>query len=84
MSDAYEQFADVFMGTLAGQMAGLTRDQFIAQCKAKYPDPKAFADLIAQITAVAEKQVTQAQASLKPGQVLGVAYPLNDPGGQVH
>lgn len=72
------------MGTVAGKMAGLTRDQFIAHCKAKYPDPKGFAELIAQTTAVAEKQVAQAQAKLQPGQVLGVAYPLSDPDGQVH
>lgn len=62
------------MGTMAGQMSGLTREQLVAQCMAKYPDPADFELVLAQATAVAEKQIAQAQAKLQPGQELCVGY----------
>lgn len=84
MADHYEKYADIFMSSMAGEMSGLTKDQFIVLCKSKFPDEAAFVKQMEALTAHAEMQIEQAQAKLKPGQTLGIAYPIEVPRGPVH
>ena len=84
MTDPYEKYADIFMSSMAGEMSGLTKVQFIALCKSKFPDEAAFVKQMDALTAHAEMQIAQAQAQLKPGHVLAVAYPIDVPRGPVH
>lgn len=83
MSDPYEKFADLFMTTLAGQMTGLSRDQFVSVCRERYPDPADFERTIAMVTAQAQVQVDKAMSELRPGESVGVAYSLDENGGRV-
>lgn len=83
-SDPYEKYADIFMSSMAGEMSGLTKDQFVVLCKSKFPDEAEFVKTMAALTATAEAQIAQAQAQLKPGQKLGIAYPIDVPRGPVH
>lgn len=84
MADPYEKYAEIFMSSMAGEMSGLSKDQFIALCKTKFPDEAAFVKQMEALTAHAEMQIAQAQAQLKPGQTLGIAYPIEVPRGPVH
>ena len=74
--DAYETYADMMMGSLAVQLGGASRAQVLAALKAKFPVE---ADLLAYVQTM-EKQAAamleQAQSKLKPGQTLGIAYPV--------
>ena len=72
----YEHYADIFMGTLAGKMSGLTRAGFIAMSKAKYPDVAAFKKSMEQLEATAIAQIEKAKQGLQPGQTLAIAYPV--------
>lgn len=76
MPDAYEEFAELFMNSLAGQMAGLSKEQVIAKFRFTFPDEAQFRAHVATLQATAEQQVAAAQAQLKPGQQLGIAYPV--------
>lgn len=84
MADAYEKYADIFMSSMSGQMSGLTKAQFVARLKDKFPNEAVFVVQMEALTAQAEMQIAQAQAQLKPGQVLAVAYPIDHPRGPVH
>ena len=75
----YDKYADIFMGSMAGQMSGLTREQFIQTCKTKFPVEADFIKMAEAIAAQAQQHIAQAEASLKPGQVLAVAYPIKTP-----
>jgi hypothetical protein len=76
LMSGYDKYADIFMGSMAGQMSGLTREQFIQTCKTKFPVEADFIKMAESLTVRAEQHIAQAQASLKPGQVLGVASPI--------
>lgn len=80
--NAYEKFADIFMSSTAGQMTGMTREQFIQMCKIKYPLEDDFAKMVEYLELQAIEQVTQLQASLKSGEVLAFAYPVGATGRQ--
>jgi hypothetical protein len=84
VADPYEKYADIFMSSMAGEMSGLTKEQFIALCKSKFPDEVAFAKQMDSLAAAAEKHIEQAQAQLKPGETLGIAYPIEVPTGKTH
>ena len=84
MADPYEQYADIFMSSLAGEMSGLSKAQFIALCKTKWPIQTEFVAMMASLQGHAEMQVEQAQAKLQPGQTLGIAYPIDVPSGPLH
>lgn len=84
MADHYEKYADIFMSSMAGEMSGLTKGQFIALCKSKFPDEVAFAKQMEALTAHAQMQIEKARAQLKPGHTLGIAYPIEVPPGPVH
>lgn len=81
---AYEEFADLFMGTLAGEMSGLSRDQFLDLMKQRFPDESAFVRHMQDLQAVAQAQISQATAKLKPGQELAVGYSVDQPVGPTH
>ena len=42
MSDSYEEFADLMLSTEVGSQSGLSRDEFIAVFKDKFPNPDDF------------------------------------------
>ena len=84
MADSYEKYADIFMSSMAGEMSGLSKVQFIALCKSKFPDEAAFVKQMEELTEFAEMQIAQAQAQLKPGQSLDIAYPIDAPTGPLH
>jgi len=65
-------------------MSGLTKSQFIALCKSKFPDEVAFVKKMESLTAHAQMQIEQAQAQLKPGQSLSIAYPVEIQSGLLH
>lgn len=73
---AYEKYADIFLSSLAGEMSGLNKEQFIAICKSKFPDEAAFAKEMEVMTAQVEKQIEMVQAQLKPNQILAFGYPV--------
>jgi len=74
---AYEKFADIFMSSMAGQMTGLTREQFIQICKTKYPVEADFAKMAECLELQAIEQITRLQESVKPGEILAFAYPID-------
>lgn len=79
--DAYEDCADMMMGTLAVQLGGASRAQVLAGLKAKFQTE---ADLVAFVQAMemqANAMLEQAKSKLKPGQTLGIAYPLHPASG---
>jgi hypothetical protein len=80
MPDVYEQFADVFLSSMSGQMAGLSRDEVIAMFRKKWPNAAEFEAMIQTISAQAQDTISQAQAQLKPGEVLAVGYPVDKRG----
>lgn len=84
MADAYDKYADIFMSSMAGEMSGLTKEQFTSICKAKFPVESEFVKSMEVLTAHAEMQIAQAQAQLKPGETLGIAYPMEVPSGPLH
>lgn len=77
--NAYEKFANIFMLSMAGQMSGLTREQFIQTCKSKFPVEADFVKMTAALEAQVAQQMAQMQASLKPGHVLAFGYPIGTP-----
>lgn len=77
MSVSYEEFADLMLSTEVGSQSGLSRDEFIAVFKDKFPNPDDFSQYVASVREMLEQQVSQAQASLKPGESLGVAIPAD-------
>jgi len=84
MKDPYEQYANIFMSSMAGEMSGLTKEQVIALCKTKWPTQTEFVAMMASLENHAETQIEQARAQLKPGQTLGIAYPIEVPRGPMH
>ena len=75
--DAYEDCADMMMGTLALHLGCASRAQVLAGLRAKFQTE---ADLNAFVQAMefqANAMLEQAKSKLKPGQALGIAYPLN-------
>jgi hypothetical protein len=72
------------MSSLAGEMSGLNKQQFISICKSKFPDEAAFMRQMNALTAHAEMQIREVQDKLKPGQALGIAYPVEVHNGPVH
>ena len=72
------------MSSLAGEMSGLTKEQFLAICKAKYPDEVDFVKAMEALAGHAEMQIEQAQAKLEPGQTLAVAYVVETRNTPVH
>lgn len=84
MADPYEQYADIFMSSMAGQMSGLTKEQLMVLLKTKFPVEAEFVKSMEALSAHAEMQIAQAQAQLKPGQTLGIAYPIEVPRGPLH
>ncbi len=80
--DAYEACADMMMGTLAVQLGGASRAQVLTALKAQF---QVEADLVAYVKTL-EKQANamleQAQSQLKPGQTLGIAYPIDPASGK--
>lgn len=63
MSNAYEEFADMFMSTLAGQMTGMNRDEVIALLKSRMPNEEEFRQHMISISQMVEEQVAQIQAA---------------------
>jgi hypothetical protein len=84
VADPYEKYADIFMASMAGEMSGLTKEQFIAVCKAKFPIEAEFVATMEAMTAQVEGQIAEVQANLKPGQSLAVGYRVETPSGPLH
>ena len=78
MSDIYEETADIFMSSLAGQMSGMSRDQLIAHFKRQFPSEAAFKATVDSARKQAETILKEAQASLSPGQVLAFGYAVDE------
>ena len=64
MNDAYEEFADMFMNTLTGQMTGMTRDEVIALLKSRMPNEEEFRQHMIGISRMVEEQMAQIQSAL--------------------
>ena len=78
MPTLYEEMADLMLTTLAGEMAGLNREQFIALFKSKFPNETEFRTLVEATKAQGEAAIAQAQAQLPPGHTLIMAIPINE------
>jgi hypothetical protein len=75
--DIYEETADLMITSMTGQMAGLSRDEFVALFRAKFPVEAEFQLVVATFKAQAESQIAVAQAQLAPGHELAVAFCMN-------
>ena len=64
MSDAYEEFADMFMTTLTGQLSGMTRDEVVALVKSRMPNEEEFRQHMIGISQMVEEQMSQIQSAL--------------------
>lgn len=84
MADPYDKYADIFMSSMAGAMSGLSKEQFIGVCKAKYPIESEFIASMEAMTAQVEGQIAEVHANLKPGQSLAVGYLVEAPPGTLH
>ena len=76
MATLYEETADLMLSTMAGQQAGLTRDQFIALFKEKFPVESELRSFMATAKQQAETAIAEAQAQLKPGQSIMIGFPV--------
>ena len=76
--NVYEEMADLFMQSLAGEMAGLTREEFIAKVRAEWPDEEVARAGFERLKRAALRQVEQAEAeAAKRGQkIVGIGYPV--------
>lgn len=74
MEDAYEQFATLFMETLAGKLSGASRQQVIEKAKQKFQNVQAFEAFLNSVQAQADQKIAQVQAQLKPGDEIAIAY----------
>lgn len=79
--DVYEDYADMMMGTLAVQLGGSSRAQVLAALKAKFPVEADLVAFVQKMELQANTMLEQAQAKLKPGQTLGIAYPIDPASG---
>lgn len=77
MPDIYEEMADMMLTTLAGELAGLSREQFIATFRSKFPVESEFRELVEKTKAQGEMMIAKAQANLPPGHEIAIAIPLN-------
>lgn len=77
MADAYEEMADMMVTSLAGELAGLSREQFIEVFKSKFPVEDDFRALVETTKAQGKAMVAKAQAQLQPGQELAIAIPID-------
>jgi hypothetical protein len=76
MATLYEETADLMLTTMAGQYAGLSRDQFIDLFKQKFPDESQLRTFLATVRQQAEAAIAEAQANLKPGQSIMIGIPV--------
>lgn len=74
----YEEMADVFMSSLAAQVTGLTREQFIASVRAKWPDENTARKMFVTMRRQAEQAVERAKADAaeRGCAIVGVAVPV--------
>jgi hypothetical protein len=80
MTDTYEHIADLFMTSLTARAWGGTREQFIAQLKAKWPTEAevraAFEARIERANAFAEQ--ARRDAGARGMRVVGIAYRIDE------
>ena len=76
MTNFYEQVADVFMATMAGELSGVTREQFIARFKKRYPTEDAARAVYSEMQKQAEAAQAKAEkdAAARGMKVIGLGY----------
>lgn len=74
----YEDMADLFMGSLAGELSGVTRDEFIAKVRAEWPDEEIARAGFERLKRAALRQVEQAEAEAakRGAKIVGIGYPV--------
>ncbi len=78
MANLYNEIADMFMESLAGQMSGITRDDFMARLKQQCPDEKSLSVFYSTVQTQANAMVADAQsrAEKSGSTIVGIAYPV--------
>lgn len=78
MPTLYDEIADLFMASLAGQLSGVTREMFIERMKATYPTEEGLRKFYDSLQQQAQAMVAQVerQAAANGSRVVGVAYPI--------
>jgi hypothetical protein len=76
----YDEIADVFMRSLAGELSGITREQFIAHVRAKWPTEdearKGFEELRGRATRELNEAMRDAAARGKA--IVGIGYKVGE------
>jgi hypothetical protein len=74
----YEEMADLFMNSLAGETSGITRDEFIAKVRAEWPDEEIARAGFERLKRAALRQVEQAEAeaAARGQKIVGIGYPV--------
>ncbi len=69
MADSfYEQMADEFMSSLAGQLSGVSRKEFIDKLKSTYPDEKDAQARFERAKAIIEESMADFLAKINNGE----------------
>lgn len=79
MMNTYDEIADIFMQSLAAQVSGVTREQFIARLKEKCPTEADARRFFEQTQVQAKESLAHAEmeAAKHGGKIVGIAYPTS-------
>lgn len=82
MKSVYEEMADLMVSTLTGSSVGVSRDEFVAMFKAKYPNEADFRAFVDEMKSQAS-QITTFRFSAGAEHVHAAA-PAKTPGSWLH
>lgn len=77
----YDDIADIFMSSLAAQVSGVTRAEFIARIREKWPTEEEARAGFESIRKMASAKLDEAQreAMKRNARIVGIAYPVKKP-----
>lgn len=76
----YDEMADLFMSSLAGEMSGLTRDEFLAKLKTEWPDEEIARAAYERLKRAALRMQQEAEnaAAARGAKIVGIGYRIDD------
>ena len=77
----YDEMTDMFMSSLAGEISGLTRDEFMARIRAEWPDEEIARAAFERLkrAALRMQEQAEAEAARRGAKIVGIGYPVEKP-----
>jgi len=74
----YDEIADLFMASLAGEVSGVTREQFIDRVRKQWPTEKIAREQfdILQKRAAVDVAKAERDAAARGQKIVGIGYPV--------